>query len=100
MTQASVRGFFSTLCPGVPADGPAGHRWLAALVMLVVPWWARSGLGQTPAPVVAARVSTMPLAGGQSFVGTVLPARTSDVGSAVDGRLVSVLSNRGWPAGG
>jgi len=31
----------------------------------------------------------MPLAAGQSFVGTVLPARTSDVGSAVDGRLVS-----------
>ena len=30
----------------------------------------------------------MDLAGGQSFVGTVVPARTSDVGSAVDGRLV------------
>lgn len=30
----------------------------------------------------------MDLAGGQSFVGTVMPARTSDVGSAVDGRLV------------
>jgi RND family efflux transporter MFP subunit len=30
----------------------------------------------------------MPLAAGQPFVGNVLPARTSDVGSAVDGRLV------------
>jgi len=30
----------------------------------------------------------MELAAGQSFVGTVIPARTSDVGSAVDGRLV------------
>lgn len=29
----------------------------------------------------------MPLASGQPFVGTVIPARTSDVGSAVDGRL-------------
>lgn len=32
----------------------------------------------------------MELAAGQSFVGTVLPARVSDVGSAVDGRLVSL----------
>ena len=41
-----------------------------------------------PVPVVAGRVATMELAAGQSFVGTVIPARTSDVGSAVDGRLV------------
>ncbi len=32
----------------------------------------------------------MELAAGQSFVGTVLPARVSDVGSAVDGRLASL----------
>lgn len=32
----------------------------------------------------------MPVAAGQAFVGTVLPARTSDVGSAVDGRLVEL----------
>jgi RND family efflux transporter MFP subunit len=43
---------------------------------------------QGPVPVVAGRAATMPLASGQSFVGTVIPARTSDVGSAVDGRLV------------
>ena len=39
-------------------------------------------------PVVVGRVATMDLASGQAFVGTVVPARTSDVGSAVDGRLV------------
>ena len=39
-------------------------------------------------PVVVGRSSTMALAAGQPFVGTVVPARTSDVGSAVDGRLV------------
>ena len=44
--------------------------------------------GQAPVPVVVGRVATMELAAGQAFVGTVLPARTSDVGSAVDGRLV------------
>jgi len=41
-------------------------------------------------PVMAARVATMQAATGQPFVGTVLPARTSDVGSAVDGRLVEL----------
>jgi len=49
---------------------------------------ASEALGQAPVPVVVGRVATMELAGGQAFVGTVLPARTSDVGSAVDGRLV------------
>jgi HlyD family secretion protein len=41
-----------------------------------------------PVPVVAGQVATMELAAGQPFVGTVLPARTSDVGSAVAGRVV------------
>lgn len=56
--------------------------WLAA---------ASPALAQSPTgsmPIVAGRASTMELASGQPFVGTVLPARTSDVGSAVDGRLV------------
>jgi HlyD family secretion protein len=43
-----------------------------------------------PVAVIAATAATMPLAAGQAFVGTVLPARTSDVGSAVDGRLVDL----------
>jgi RND family efflux transporter MFP subunit len=46
--------------------------------------------GTSPVPVVAATAATMPVAAGQAFVGTVLPARTSDVGSAVDGRLVEL----------
>ncbi len=45
-------------------------------------------IAQTSVPVVVGRVATMELAAGQSFVGTVLPARTSDVGSAFDGRIV------------
>jgi len=44
--------------------------------------------GQSPVNVVAGRAATAQLASGQPFVGTVLPARTSDVGSAVDGRIV------------
>ncbi|MFM7292380.1 MAG: efflux RND transporter periplasmic adaptor subunit, partial [Planctomycetia bacterium] len=42
-------------------------------------------------PVAVARVERRELAAGQSFVGTVYPARVSDVGSAVDGRLVKLL---------
>lgn len=41
-------------------------------------------------PIVVGRVVAAEQASGQSFVGTVLPARTSDVGSAVDGRLVEL----------
>ncbi|HUQ72842.1 MAG TPA: efflux RND transporter periplasmic adaptor subunit, partial [Planctomycetaceae bacterium] len=44
---------------------------------------------QPPAsPVVVARVEQRSVADGQSFVGTVMPAKTSSVGSAVDGRVV------------
>lgn len=39
-------------------------------------------------PVVVAPVEQVKLAAAQSFVGTVYPARVSDVGSAVDGRVV------------
>ncbi|MFN9368907.1 MAG: efflux RND transporter periplasmic adaptor subunit [Planctomycetia bacterium] len=48
-------------------------------------------------PVVVARVLAAEQASGQSFVGTVLPARTSDVGSAVDGRLVELPIQDGQP---
>jgi RND family efflux transporter MFP subunit len=41
-------------------------------------------------PVGVARVERRELAAGQSFVGTVHPVRVSDVGSAVDGRVVSL----------
>jgi len=41
-------------------------------------------------PVAVARVALAEQASGQSFVGTVMPARTSDVGSAVDGRVVEL----------
>lgn len=46
--------------------------------------------GVPAVPVVVAAAATMPVAAGQAFVGTVVPARTSDVGSAVDGRLVEL----------
>lgn len=41
-------------------------------------------------PVMVARVERQELSLGQSFVGTVYPARVSDVGSAVDGRVVAL----------
>ena len=48
----------------------------------------RSAADQAAVPVVVARVSMAEQGTGQSFVGTVMPARVSDVGSAVDGRIV------------
>ncbi|MDX1967342.1 MAG: efflux RND transporter periplasmic adaptor subunit [Planctomycetaceae bacterium] len=41
-----------------------------------------------PSPVVVSRVRQEVVATGQTFVGTVMPAKTSSVGSAVDGRVV------------
>jgi RND family efflux transporter MFP subunit len=69
---------------------------MARLILGVAVAWTTAGFAGTaaaqpgpgPVPVVVGRASTMALAAGQPFVGTVVPARTSDVGSAVDGRLV------------
>jgi len=62
------------------------------LVFLASIAWPRlvQSQSQSAVPVVASVAVTMPTAAGQAFVGTVLPARTSDVGSAVDGRLVEL----------
>ena len=46
---------------------------------------AGTAAAQQVVNVVAGRAATMQLGTGQPFVGTVIPARTSDVGSAVDG---------------
>lgn len=52
--------------------------------------WCLAAAAQPPVPVVTAAASRMELQSGQPFVGTVLPARSSEVGSAVDGRIVSL----------
>lgn len=54
------------------------------------PAWAQQATAQPAAVVAVARAETMATATGQPFVGTVLPARTSDVGSAVDGRVLEL----------
>ena len=64
--------------------------FLVGLAALVPPAPAQppGGGAAPPPPVVVAPAEDRQLAAGQSFVGTVFPARVSDVGSAVDGRLV------------
>jgi len=52
---------------------------------------AGTAAAQQVVNVVAGRAATMQLGTGQPFVGTVIPARTSDVGSAVDGRIDEFL---------
>jgi RND family efflux transporter MFP subunit len=48
---------------------------------------AQSG-GLPPANVVTAKAIEKKIVGGHTFVGTVMPKRKSDVGSAVDGRVI------------
>jgi multidrug efflux pump subunit AcrA (membrane-fusion protein) len=62
---------------------------LLFLVQVIAPAWTATAADLPPTPVVVAAAEQVELAASQSFVGTVFPARTSDVGSAVDGRLVS-----------
>ncbi len=72
----------------------APHRAAVTLVAAVIGGIvaAHPALAQPAAavPVAVARVERQELAVGQSFVGTVYPARVSDVGSAVDGRVVKL----------
>lgn len=74
--------------------GTGGIRSVLATGVAFVVAATHYGWSQPPTPpavpVAAALVSTMQTASGQPFVGTVLPARTSDVGSAVDGRLTEL----------
>jgi RND family efflux transporter MFP subunit len=63
-------------------------RLLAAAACAGIP--AARAADQPAVPVVVARVALAEQAAGQSFVGTVMPARISDVGSAVDGRIVEL----------
>ncbi|MBM4012395.1 MAG: efflux RND transporter periplasmic adaptor subunit [Planctomycetes bacterium] len=73
--------------------GSPAARGFGRLVVATLLATPSSAAAQPPAaavPVVAARVMTMEAASGQPFVGTVMAARTSDVGSAVDGRLMNL----------
>jgi RND family efflux transporter MFP subunit len=63
---------------------------IAAVLLLLSPARPAAADPVPVVPVAAARVERRELATGQSFVGTVFPARVSDVGSAVDGRLVKL----------
>jgi len=59
-------------------------------LLLSTPAPARAADPMQAVPAGVARVERRELAAGQSFVGTVHPVRVSDVGSAVDGRVVSL----------
>lgn len=63
------------------------RAWLGIALLLAKSGFLAAG-EPLAAPVVVSRVEQAELAAAQSFVGTVYPARISDVGSAVDGRVV------------
>jgi HlyD family secretion protein len=68
------------------------RRRLVAVVCLVCAFAAGIAIAQPgglpPANVVTAKAIEREIVGGHTFVGTVMPKRKSDVGSAVDGRVV------------
>lgn len=68
----------------------ANYRLFAMMLLLAGIAGAEAADPPPAVPVAAARVERRELVTGQSFVGTVFPARVSDVGSAVDGRLVKL----------
>jgi HlyD family secretion protein len=72
----------------IRAAAASGSIAIVLGCMIATP--AQPPVGGRPVPVAVARVADADLATGQPFVGTVLPARTSDVGSAVDGRVVEL----------
>jgi len=81
------RGRFS-----IRSMGWMGRLIVVWVVLLPATW----GLAQMPAaPVVVATVRHLELAGGQTFVGTVVPLRTSTVGSTVEERVTEMLVNEG-----
>ena len=93
------------ICPARPAVARSESRFLRpsaafcfrrafenalAVIATVAAATAIAAESVPAVPVEVAPVERMELAGGQPFVGTVYPARTSDVGSAVDGRVVDL----------
>jgi HlyD family secretion protein len=82
-----------------------GHR-IAALLLLAMAafgWLALAAResvaqkkgGLPPTNVVTAQVIQREVVEGQAFVGTVQPTRISEVGSAVDGRVIEFPASRG-----
>ena len=72
-------------------------RYLAFFISLIVPPTVLAQTGDSPVavPVVVAPVTVEPVSTGQRVVGSVVPLRTSVIGSAVDGRVVEMYVKRG-----
>jgi len=74
-----------------------GFRASPALLILALagPFAASAAAQQGPVPVAVAQVVERQVRATRSFAGTVMPMRTSVVGSAVDGRVEQFLVNEG-----
>ncbi len=97
--------------PQMPQQTADNHRrgkgrriWAIVLSAVIAVGWtslaARDSAGQKkgglpPTNVVTAQVIQREVVEGQAFVGTVQPTRISEVGSAVDGRVIEFRANRG-----
>lgn len=86
---------FANVLGHIRAPGSRRRRWsvVACLLLLCGASWAA---GQAPtARVTVAAVRQRELSRGQTFVGTVMPVRSSTVGSTVEGRVVELAVREG-----
>src|SRR5688572_29206770 len=79
--------------PGSPAGFTSAIPRLALFVSLTVS--AAAVRAQPPAPVFVAPIVEREIAPQQKFVGTVMPLRKSQVGSAASGRVEHLFVNEG-----
>jgi RND family efflux transporter MFP subunit len=87
--------FVPARCNSVGRSWPASPALVTFAVAMTI--LAPAALAQYggPAPVAVAHVVERDVARGKPFVGTVMPLRTSTVGSAVDGRVIDYPINEG-----
>lgn len=78
--------------------------FLALALALALIWptdhlWAQGKPPEGPSPIVAGRIVKVRRASVETFVGTLQAKRKSTVGSAVEGRVVSIAVEQGDPVG-
>ena len=102
--MTSLRKRCTNVSPCEPRQLPCCRGFAVRLIVAAVCANGIAAHGQGPAkqkaaPVEVARVIEREVVAGQTLVGTVMPARTSVVGSAVDGRVIEVLVDEGDAVG-
>ena len=90
----------STIQLNLKSNPRAQHAFVTAFTLCLVAFLQQTSLaqpGRGPSAVAVGKVFKIRRAGSESFVGTIQPMRKSVVGTAVDGRVVSIDLKPGDP---